>query len=209
MEPQAGRRMARKADVSDVVLDAALELAATAGWRDLTMRDVAEASGVTLAELHAVYPTRSAILKAFSARIDAAVLAGDTGDLGNESPRDRLFDVIMRRLDVLSAHRKAAWSIIRASLGNPGSALQGFCLTQASMRWMLEAAGIDAGGPAGALRTKGLMLVWLDVLRVWQSDESEDMARTMAHLDRRLALAERLQNFAWRAPRPEPEEAGA
>ena len=77
------------------------------------------------------------------------------------------------------------------------------------MRWMLEAAGIDAGGPAGALRTKGLMLVWLDVLRVWQSDESEDMARTMAHLDKRLALAERLQGLAWRAPGPEPEEAGA
>ena len=35
------------------------------------MRDVAEASGVSLAELHAVYPTRNAILKAFSARIDA------------------------------------------------------------------------------------------------------------------------------------------
>ena len=209
MQPEAGRRMPRKANVSDVVLDAALELAATAGWRDLTMRDVAEASGVSLAELHAVYPTRNAILKAFSARIDAAVLAGDTGDLGDESPRDRLFDVIMRRLDVLSVHRKAAWSIIRASLENPASAVQGFCLTQSSMRWMLEAAGIDAGGPAGALRTKGLMLVWLDVLRVWQSDESEDMARTMAHLDKRLALAERLQRFAWRAPRPEPEEAGA
>lgn len=209
MQPEAGRRMPRKANVSDVVLDAALELAATAGWRDLTMRDVAEACGVSLAELHAVYPTRNAILKAFSARIDAAVLAGDTGDLGDESPRDRLFDVIMRRLDVLSVHRKAAWSIIRASLGNPASALQGFCLTQSSMRWMLEAAGIDAGGPAGALRAKGLMLVWLDVLRVWQSDESEDMARTMAHLDKRLALAERLQRFAWRAPRSEPEEAGA
>ncbi len=201
--------MPGKANVSDVALDAALELAATAGWRDLTMRDVAEASGVTLAELHAVYPTRNAILMAFSARIDAAVLAGETGDLGDESPRDRLFDVIMRRLDVLSAHRKAAWSIIRASLGNPASALQGLCLTQASMRWMLEAAGIDSGGRVGLLRTKGLMLVWLDVLRVWQSDESEDMARTMAHLDRRLALAERLQNVAWRRPRPHAEEAGA
>ena len=209
MQVEAGRRMARKADVSDVVLDAALELAATAGWRDLTMRDVAEASGVSLAELHAVYPTRNAILKAFSVRIDAAVLAGDTGDLGDESPRDRLFDVIMRRLDVLSAHRKAAWSIIRASLGNPASTLQGLCLTQTSMRWMLEAAGIDAGGPVGALRTKGLTLVWLDVLRVWQSDETDDMARTMAHLDKRLAMAERLQNLTWRAPRPEPEEAGA
>ena len=201
--------MRGKAKVADVALDAALELAATAGWRDLTMRDVAEASGVTLAELYAVYPTRNAILRAFSARIDAAVLAGDAGDLGAESPRDRLFEVIMRRLDVLSAHRKAAWSIIRASLGNPAAALQGLCLTQASMRWMLEAAGIDSAGRIGLLRTKGLMLLWLDVLRVWHSDESEDMARTMAHLDRRLALAERMQSITRRQPGLQAEEVGA
>ena len=193
--------MARKTDVPDAALDAALDLAATVGWRDLSMRDVAEASGISLAQLHGVYPSRGAILRAFSARIDAAVLAGDSADLDGESPRDRLFDVLMRRFDALSGYRKAACSIARACAERPSGALRGFCLTKASMRWMLEAAGIDTGGPAGELRAKGLALIWLDAFRTWQADDSEDMARTMAHLDRRLAMAERMLAFLRRADR--------
>ncbi len=201
--------MVRKSDVPDAALDAALELAATVGWRDLSMRDIAETSGVTLAQLHGVYPTKTAILKAFSARIDAAVLAGDSVDLAAESAKDRLFDAMMRRFDALSAHKKAACSIARALMERPSSALMGFCLTRTSMHWMLEVAGIDTGGVAGALRTKGLTLVWLDVFRIWQADDSEDMARTMAHLDRRLAMVERLLQLLHRTGSPEPEASEA
>ncbi len=190
--------MTGRPDVSEAALDAALELAGTVGWRDLTMRDVAETCGVPLADLHAAYPTRTAILAAFSKRIDAAVLAGGGGDAAADSPRDRLFDVMMRRFDALSAHKEAACAIARASLDRPSSALAAFCLTGASMRWMLEAAGIDTGGAAGSLRTRGLTLVWLDAFRVWQSDDSEDMARTMAHLDGRLAMVERMLAFLGR-----------
>ena len=201
--------MVRKSDVPDAALDAALELAATVGWRDLSMRDIAETSGVTLAQLYGVYPTKAAILEAFSARVDAVVLAGDRMDLAAESARDRLFDVMMRRFDALSAYRKAACSIARASMERPSSALTGLCLTRISMRWMLEAAGVDTGGVAGALRTRGLALVWLDAFRIWQADDSEDMARTMAHLDRRLAMVERLLQILHRTGSPEPEASEA
>ncbi len=201
--------MVRKSDVPDAVLDAALELAATVGWRDLSMRDIAETSGVKLAQLYGVYPTKTAILKAFSARIDAAVLTGDSVDLAAESARDRLFDVMMRRFDALSAHKKAACSIARASMERPSSAFMGLCLTRTSMRWMLEAAGLDTGGVAGVLRTKGLALVWFDVFRIWQADDSEDMARTMAHLDRRLAMVERLLQLLHGTGSPEPETSEA
>ena len=57
---------------------------------------------------------------------------------------------------------------------------------------MLEAAGISASGPFGLLRTKGLLAVWLAALRVWLADDSNDLSRTMAALDRYLRRAERL-----------------
>lgn len=58
------------------------------------------------------------------------------------------------------------------------------------MSWMLEAAGIASAGPLGLLRAKGLLAVWLAVLRVWLLDESPDLAPTMAALDRHLRRAE-------------------
>ena len=57
---------------------------------------------------------------------------------------------------------------------------------------MLEAAGLSSSGLIGALRAKGLALVYGEAFRVWLGDDSKDMAKTMAALDRALRRAERI-----------------
>jgi hypothetical protein len=64
-----------------------------------------------------------------------------------------------------------------------------------SQRWMLEAAGISAAGPRGALRAQGAALLFARVLGVWLHDDDPAMDRTMAALDRGLASAERWDGF--------------
>ena len=59
---------------------------------------------------------------------------------------------------------------------------------------MLEAAGIPSDGIAGALRVKGLGVIYLMVFRVWLTDDSADLSRTMAALDARLRQAEQFSN---------------
>ncbi|MCW5730056.1 MAG: TetR family transcriptional regulator [Alphaproteobacteria bacterium] len=179
-------------------VDAALALAAERGWRETTLRDIAERSGRGLAELYRDYPGKGAILAAFMARIDERVLVGAETDVGDgESARDRLFEVIMRRFDALAPHREALRAILR-DLGRDPVALCEFATGPArrSLAIMLTAAGLDAGGLAGLLRRKGLGVIYADTFRVWLNDESADQARTMAHLDRRLRQAE--QALAWR-----------
>ena len=61
------------------------------------------------------------------------------------------------------------------------------------MRWMLETAEISTSGPNGCLPVKGLVALWFATLRIWEGDESEDMAHTMAVLDKNLRRAERLR----------------
>ena len=195
--------MVKKADVPKAALSAALEQAAATGWRGLTMRDIAEASGATLAQLHEAYPSKGAILDAFIAEIDAKVLSGTGADMAGEAAKDRLFDVLMRRFDALAEHRDAVRSIVRDSAGDVGAATGGFCRLLRSMRWMLEAAGIGTSGLGGRLRVKGLALLYSDVMRTWLSDDSEDMARTMAALDKRLGQADRTMARLCRlAPKP-------
>ena len=184
--------MVKKADVPGVALDAALTLAATTGWRDMTLRDVAQASGVTMVQLHAVYRSKDAILDAFVRRIDETVLAGDSEDLDGEPAKDRLFDVMMRRFDALNPHKAAVCSVIRASSCDVSTGVGSLCRMMGSMRWMLEAAGIDSSGLMGRLRAKGLALVYLDAMRTWMKDDSQDMAATMSVLDKRLGQADEL-----------------
>ncbi len=185
--------MPKKADQPDAIIDAAMELAALEGWRHVTLGDIARHAKVSLADLYGHYPSKSAILAGFLRRADQAMLTGIDPEEMDESPRERLFDVIMRRFDALRPHREAVRAVLRDSVRDPVSAL---CLAagpmQRTLDWMLEASGIDSGGMRGAIRRKGLGVIYLSVLRVWLDDDSEDMARTMAALDRQLKRAESL-----------------
>jgi AcrR family transcriptional regulator len=176
----------------ETVLDAFLRLVGDKGYGDVTLRDVAAAADVGLADLYRLYPDKVALVSAFLARTDAAVLAGTPREADpEETARDRLFDVMMRRYDALKPHRAAWRAIARAAMRDP---LLGLALAPAvrrSVGAMLEAAGLASDGLSGAVRQNGLMAIHAAVLRVFERDESADLSKTMAALDSRLKTAER------------------
>lgn len=173
----------------DSLIDAALSLAVERGWRTLTLPEVADAAGVSLADAHATFSTKTALLNAFMARIDRQMLSGEAPDM-SESVRDRLFDVIMRRFDALEPHKDAVAAIVEDLPADPVAALAVLPAFGNTMAWILETAGLSASGLSGALRIKGLAVVYLTTLRTWLQDDTTDAARTMATLDRALRRAE-------------------
>lgn len=175
-------------DLETRLVTAALELADEDGWNRFSLADVAKRAGTSLTETYAMFPTKAHVLCRIFAHHDRAVLAGGVAD--DASPRDRLFDVMMRRFDALQAHREGVVRILREAPLDPISAIVALPAFGKAMAWMLEAAGISANGPAGTLRVKGLSLVYANVLRTWLTDDSADLARTMAALDRDLRRAE-------------------
>ena len=184
--------MVKKADIPDHVIDTALALAAERGWRDLTLADIAEAAKLPLSKLHPVYPSKAAILRGFTRRIDAAVLAAEESGAGEGNAHDRLFDALMRRFDALKPHREALGNIVCDEARDPLAALGGLCRLERSMACMLEAARLSSGGLRGLIRTKALGLTYLATLRVFFRDDSPDLAATMAALDRNLSRLDRL-----------------
>jgi AcrR family transcriptional regulator len=199
--------MVKKADLSRHVIDTAIKLAGEKGWRTTTMADIAAGAEVSLADIYRAFPTKSDILRGFTRRIDEAVLSeGRDGD-ESETPRDRLFDVVMRRFDALTPYRRGLDSISQDLRGDPVAAAVYACSLRRSLAWMLEAAGIPSDGIAGALRIKGLGVAYLMVFRIWLTDDSADLSRTMAALDARLRQAEQfsqsLRGLGWRQRRRE------
>src|SRR5689334_13950310 len=105
---------------ADAVLDTFLGLVAERGYAEVTLRDVAAATDLGLADLYRLYPDKVALLASFIARVDRAVLAGTPRRADpEETARDRLFDVMMRRYDALKAHRDAVRSIRQAGRRDP------------------------------------------------------------------------------------------
>jgi len=200
-------------DIGGKVIEAAMELAATRGWRPLTLSDIAKAAALPLSSVYPDFPSKQAVLDAFAQRIDLAVLAEEEPeeDTAGMSARDRLFDVMMRRFDALQPYKAAVGNILYDQLRDPAAAAASLPQVARSMRWMLEAAGIDASGLAGMARLQGLIGLYLACLRVWLRDDSADMTKTMAALDgylrRTEAWAERLSRAPRRAARETPGEA--
>ena len=174
------------------VLDAFLRLLAERGYDDVSLGDVGAASSLGMAELYRLYPDKLALVQAFMARVDGEVLAGTPASLDpEETVRDRLFDMLMRRFDAMKPHRTALTSIRRAGRRDPMMALVLGPGLMRSMAAMLEAAGVSGRGLPGAVRQNALLAIYAAVTRVFDKDESADLSKTMAALDSRLKTAER------------------
>jgi len=96
--------------------------------------------------------------------------------MAEEPPRERLFDVLMRRLEILAPHREAIRSLIRSVRRNPPLALALNGIAVRSQQWMLAAADINASGPRGLMRAQGLALLFGTVLRTWVNDDDAGLA---------------------------------
>lgn len=182
-------RTARKDPLRQIV-EAALQLAARQGWRDTRMSEIAEVAGLPLQEVYRLTPSKMHVISAFLREIDAQLIAGQDAGMLGEPARDRLFDVVMRRFDLLNPHREGVAAILKDIRTRPLAWACAWPLYARSLAWMLECAHIDHAGVAGLVRIKGLGLIMLGAMRIWLSDDSEDMARTMAYVDRQLNRAD-------------------
>lgn len=174
-----------KADPRARIVDALMELAGERAWEDISISDIAARADVSLADFRDAFPSKGAILAGLSRRIDRIVLDESTDDLAGEPARDRLFDVLMRRLDAMAPYKTGLAAVAVWARRDPLAALALNQMALNSMRFMLEAARIDAEGPIGLAKTQGLVLAWLRVLDVW-FDDDDDQSRTMAALDHEL-----------------------
>ena len=179
-----------RVQIRDRILDAALTLAARRGWRRTGLADIAAEAGIGLDRLRAKFASKPAIVNGLIRRTDERALA--LGATEGSSARDRLFDVLMRRFDAMAADRAGIAAILRDLCRYPAMALCHAPRLMVSMAWMLEVSGLSSSGLLGLLRAKGLAAVYLWTLRAWLADDSRDLAKTMATLDRGLRQAEAL-----------------
>ena len=185
-------------DGAAALRQALLDLVEERGWLDLSFADIVEKAGLSIAEAHGIYRSKTAILLAITRDIDERVFAGIDSAPLEGSVKDRLFDLLMRRFDILKADQGAYRRLMRQLPATPAEAAAMLCRLRRSLAMMLEAAGVSASGLRGALRVEGLGLIYAAGLRAFAGDDSEDLSKTMAEIDKRLGQAERLSGVLHR-----------
>ncbi|MEL6258786.1 MAG: hypothetical protein AAFQ67_07000 [Pseudomonadota bacterium] len=175
-------------DVLHAAVRAALSLAAERDWETLSLSEIAEAAGVPLTDFYGLGGI-AAIAAGIEPFFDQC-MSSEAAE-PEDTARDRLFDVIMRRYEAMEPHRDGLISIQLWRERSPMRIAALLRARQASAKWALVCAGLD-GEPGPPLALKSANVAWAIAMadRAWRKDVNGDFARTMSTLDRELRDAE-------------------
>lgn len=175
----------RDADGGPVdLLEAALGLIEREGWQAYRPLRLARETGAGLAEIVTQLGGRADILAAMGRRADMAMIDVTAEELAEMSPKERVFELMMRRFESLRPARPALRRLKREAA--PEVWLEGLGNLHRAMKLLVEAGDLVGYGPRRALVGAALASAYLRTGRIWLDDDSEDLAATLAELNRQL-----------------------
>jgi AcrR family transcriptional regulator len=198
--------MTQGSEAGPDLLAAAFALIGDEGWRGFSFAALARRTGVPRVEIYRLFRSRGALLGALSRRADEAMLAVDDAEIAGLPPRDRVFELLMRRLEALVPCRAGLARLARDARADPCVVLPTACRLERSLMWLQDVAGLPRHGLRARLARRAIGLAYVRAVQVWFEDPGADLGRTMAELDKQLR---RVQNVAGlREPRARRTEEG-
>jgi len=168
------------------IRQAAFALAERKPWHEITLAAIAQQSGFSISALMRDVESKAAILRDFSRDIDRSMLLVFEKHPPEGEAHDRLFDVIIKRLEIMQPYRPVISSVMKRRVGDPGDAavmLQSLAVT---VGWIAAAARVEEESAWGSWGKIGLGRAYLKALSAWIGDDDPGLSRTMAALDRSL-----------------------
>lgn len=178
------------ASVRRDVARAVLAVASNSVWREVTIVRLAEAMGSPVSDLYPL--TLWEAVDCAEEAFDRAIGDGVANLEPQQSVRDRLFDLIMRRFEAMEPHRAAVLAMEQGVDRDPALMASAHQRNVRTARWVLALAGLEADGMTGQARAQGLGVIVGQARAAWRGDTAGDFARTMASLDKNLRRAEEM-----------------
>ncbi|MAV87407.1 MAG: hypothetical protein CMM67_04100 [Rhodospirillaceae bacterium] len=165
------------------------------------MEKIAKVVKLNKMDLNKYFTSKISILIAYNNSLDQAIFVEFKKESENTlvNSRDQIFDIIMAKFDILNSKKDGIRHIFKKTfpvelVANPKSYLN----LVKSMKLVLNLAGIKTNTPMGCIRVNILSGIFINSFISWLSDDSPDMSKTMASLDKGLRQAEALQSIVVR-----------
>lgn len=180
--------------MKEKLFKACLKIIETKGYKDFSFDLASQESGIPIESFYRYFKSSTDVMITLFQKIDQSVLKSF---IKSESltPKDQLFDILMIRFEKAMPYKKVIHRFWDDCLFSPQDAPSLLCQGYSSMSWMLDASGLDNHGLSGMLRTQALLGLYLTTLRTWLSDDSPDLGKTMAFLDKGLSHLESAANI--------------
>jgi len=161
------------------------------GWKYFSLKSLAKENKSDLESIKNFFKNKSQFLVSFSEMIDNKVLANiDKEEFNKNSIKDNLFELIMLRFENLN-HYKTGLKILLSDLKKSPVELKKIMKKVLdSMDLFLEIANVKNNYLMDFIKVNIIFIIYSYVFNVWLDDQSSEMSKTMAELDKWLSKAE-------------------
>ena len=164
------------------------------GWEEFSIEKLSIREKIPINELKIYFKCKYSIVDRFSKLIDKNIESKlRIQDFENSSKKDILFELMMMRFDEMDEFKSSLAKILDASKNKP---LLISIITKNVMNTMdffLELSNSYNNHAFDFLKKNFLFLIYSITFKTWLSDNTEDLSKTMAELDRLLSTAENFQ----------------
>ena len=170
------------------------------GWDKFSLLDLLKKEKITEKEVNSFFKNKSDVIDKFSIMIDSVVESKiNIDDFRISSKKDNLFELIMMRLEEMKIYKKSLKKIIESAKKNPTLLSRISNNVMNTMDFYLELTSCYNDTPIDFLKKNTLFFIYSFAFRTWLKDETDDLASTMAELDRLLTMSEmaekKIKNF--------------
>ena len=164
------------------------------GWEEFSIEKLSIREKIPINELKIYFKCKYSIVDRFSKLIDKNIESKlRIQDFENSSKKDILFELIMMRFDEMDEFKSSLAKILNASKNKP---LLISIITKNVMNTMdffLELSNSYNNYAFDFLKKNFLFLIYSITFKTWLSDNTDELSKTMAELDRLLSTAENFQ----------------
>jgi AcrR family transcriptional regulator len=183
----------RKTDQTKLITEAAIALADARGWNEVTFKDVARDARCTEATVKALFPDIWAMIRWHLEAIENETRK-EVEEYLTGNWRDNLMEILMMRFERAQRHRNAWRSLPDAFRAHPRKLRRFARLFYKTMDRMLKLAGLPPRLCQPLLVTV-MGGVYLSLVHTYLEDDTPDLARTMAAIDKRMEIVERAAHY--------------
>ena len=183
-----------------IILDKIFSNIARDGWTKFSLLQFSKTQKISIQDLKTFFRNKDHILERFSKMIDHKVESNiDVEEMKSTSNKDNLFELIMLRLEAMQTYKVALRNILSSTKEQPIILKKLSKNIINSLDFYLELSSYYDDTPVDFLKKNAIFFIYSLTFRVWLNDESDDLSKTMAELDKFLSMAdkanERITNF--------------
>tara|TARA_B100001013_G_scaffold260757_1_gene163576 strand:+ start:104 stop:688 length:585 start_codon:yes stop_codon:yes gene_type:complete len=177
------------------LIDTAISELINGRWEQLTIKVLSTKTKIKVSQINKISSSKEGLLDLWSQNINLKILEKVTlQELGEVNIKERILELMLCRLDVLNEHKKEILALMKLARRNGIESIRAFERIKKSMEYILNLSGAKMAGKKGGLKIIVLSLIWIITLKDWSELEEDDDSSVMSKLDKRLLIAEKLNN---------------